>query len=188
MERNARTSTCAPRSWRLFASSASSRTCRRERGATALADGNVDALPELRVSVVGTFNLDLWPPFLVEALERAGLYAHVSLTPFGQVAQELLDPSTEADAVVVVPAADDLLGGELKPLVIAALERRPESTFYVVAFGPEDVAGPHVLDPAAPERGQVEAERFLAEARGLGALSPRVVVVDWEWAARGVAA
>ena len=164
---------------------------RRERGATALAAGNRDDLPELRVSVVGTFNLDLWPPFLVEALERAGLYAHVLLAPFGQLPQELLNPSAEAEAVVVVPAADDLLGapeGELERLVAAALERRPEATFFAVAFGPEDVPAPHVLDPAAPERGQVAVERFLAEVRALGALSPRVVVVDWEWAARGAAA
>jgi FkbH-like protein len=167
--------------------SASEAARRRDRGAAALAEGNRDGLPELRVVVVGTFNLDLWPPFLVEALERAGLYAHVSLAPFGQLAQELLEPSGPADAVVVVPAADDPLGGELEPLVAAALERRPEATFYVVAFGPEDVAAPHVLDPAAPERGQVEVERFLAEVRRLGALSPRVVVVDWEWASRGVA-
>src|SRR5919198_6273441 len=111
---------------------------RGDRGAAALAEGNRDALPELRVSVASTFNLDLWPPFLVEALERAGLYAHVSLAPFGQLVQELLNPSTEADAVVVVPAADDLLGapeGELQRLVAAALERRPEGTFYVVVFG-----------------------------------------------------
>ena len=168
--------------------SASEAARRRDRGAAALAEGNRDGLPELRVAVAGTFNLDLWPPFLVEALERAGLYAQVSLAPFGQLAQELLEPSAPADAVVVVPAADDLLGGELEPLVAAALEQRPEATFYVVAFGPEDVAAPHVLDPAAPERGQVETERFLAQVRGLGALSPRVVVVDWEWAARGVAA
>src|ERR687888_2251932 len=107
---------------------------RGDRGAAALAEGNRDALPELRVSVASTFNLDLWPPFLVEALERAGLYAHVSLAPFGQLAQELLEPSAEADAVVVVPAADDLLGGEVEPLVAAALERRPEVTFFVVAF------------------------------------------------------
>ena len=171
--------------------SASEAARRRERGATALAEGNRDDLPELRVSVVGTFNLDLWPPFLVEALERAGLYAHVLLAPFGQLPQELLNPTAEADAVVVVPAADDLLGapeGELERLVAAALERRPEATFFAVAFGPEDVPAPHVLDPAAPERGQVAVERFLAEVRALGALSPRVVVVDWEWAARGAAA
>src|ERR687888_2004074 len=111
---------------------------RLDRGATALAEGNTAGLPELRVAVAGTFNLDLWPPLLVEALERAGLYAHVSLAPFGQLVQELLSPSTEADAVVVVPAADDLLGapeGELQRLVAAALERRPEGTFYVVVFG-----------------------------------------------------
>ena len=78
--------------------SASEAARRRDRGAAALAEGNRDGLPELRVSVAGTFNLDLWPPFLVEALERAGLYAHVSLAPFGQLAQELLEPSAEAEA------------------------------------------------------------------------------------------
>src|SRR5436305_15281286 len=106
--------------------SASEAARRRDRGAAVLAEGNRDGLPELRVAVAGTFNLDLWPPFLVEALERAGLYAHVRLAPFGQLAQELLEPSAEADAdaVVFVLAADDLLGGELEPLVAAALERR----------------------------------------------------------------
>lgn len=139
------------------------------------------------MSVLGTFNLDLWPPFLVEALERIGLYGKVELAPFGQLAQELLSPSSKPDAVVVVPAAEDLLAGgpgELERLVAAGLERLPEATFYVVAFGPEDVPAPHVLDPLAPERGQVEIERFLAGVRALGGLSPRVVVVDWEWAGR----
>ena len=163
---------------------------RRDRGLAAVSEGNTAGLPELRVSVVGTFNLDLFPPFLVEALERTGLHAKVELAPFGQLAQELLSPSGEADAVVVVPAADDLLSGsegELERLLAAALERRPKATFYVVVFGPEDVPAPHVLDPLAPERGQIAIERFLAEVRGLGRLSPRVVVVDWEWAARGAA-
>jgi hypothetical protein len=42
--------------------SASEAARRRDRGAAALAEGNRDDLPELRVSVAGTFNLDLWPP------------------------------------------------------------------------------------------------------------------------------
>lgn len=160
---------------------------RRDRGSSLLADGNTGGLAELRVSALGTFNLDLLPPFLVEALERVGLFGVVEVVPFGQLAQELLNPSTEADAVVVVPAAEDLLSapeGELERLVAAALEQLPQATFYVVAFGPEDVPAPHILDPAAPERGQLAVERFLAGVRGLGALSPRVVVVDWEWAGR----
>src|SRR5256714_15496216 len=107
----------------------------RDGGAAGLAEGNRDGLPELRVAVAGTFNLDLWPPFLVEALERAGLYAHVALAPFGQLAQELLEPSSEADAVVLVPAADDLLGGELERLVAAALQRPPQGALLRVALG-----------------------------------------------------
>src|ERR687887_1955190 len=115
--------------------SASEAARRRDRGAAALAEGNRDGLPELRFCVAGTFNLDLWPPFLVEALERAGLYAHVSLAPFGQLAQELLDPSTEADAVVVVPAADDLLAapeGEVERLVAAGVERRAGGSVFLL--------------------------------------------------------
>jgi FkbH-like protein len=160
---------------------------RRDRGSSLLADGNADGLPELRLSVVGTFNLELFPPYLVEALERVGLFGVVELAPFGQLARALLEPAGEADAVVVVPAAEDLLAaeeGELERLVAAALDRRPEATFFVLALGPEDVPAPHVLDPLAPERGQVAVERFLAEVRALRGLSPRVVVVDWEWAAR----
>src|SRR5947208_14687787 len=125
---------------------------RRDRGSSLLADGNTGGLPELRLSVVGTFNLELFPPYLVEALERTGLFGVVELAPFGQLAQALLEPSAEADAVVVVPAAEDLLAGgdgELERLLAAALERRPEATFFVVAFGPEDVPAPHVLDPRA---------------------------------------
>src|SRR6266550_3173441 len=109
---------------------------RRDRGSSLLADGNTAGLPELRLSVVGTFNLDLFPPFLVEALERTGLFGVVEPTPFGQLAQELLNPSTEADAVVVVPAAEDLRSaheGDLERLVAAALERLPQAMFYVVA-------------------------------------------------------
>src|SRR5919204_4844385 len=115
---------------------------RRDRGGAALAEGNRDGLPELRFCVAGTFNLELWPPFLVEALERAGLYAHVSLAPFGQLAQELLEPSAEADAVVVVPAADDLLGRGLEPLVAAALERRTAAAVFVRGVGPAEGAPP----------------------------------------------
>ena len=94
-----------------------------------------------------------------------------SLAPFGQLAQELLDPSTEADAIVVVPAVDDLLPapeGELERLVAAALERRPEATFYVVAFGPEDVPAPHVLDPEGTNLARllIESNR-IGEARAI---------------------
>src|SRR2546423_9391014 len=132
---------------------------RRERGATALADGNVDGLPELRVSVVGTFNLDLWPPFLVEALERAGLYADVSLAPFGQLARELLDPSTEADAVVVVPAADDLLAapeGELERLGAAAPPRRAGGARF---RPPCRAGGPPRPPPPRPPRARAWGRR-----------------------------
>jgi FkbH-like protein len=178
---------------------------RRERGLAAAAGDNDAGLPELAVFVLGTFNLDLLPPFLVEALERVGLFPRVTLGPFGQLTQEIANPESalyraSPAAVLLVPAAEDLLEAfyagaaderivderldELRRLLETALGRLPQATFYVVAFGPEDVPSPHVLDPGAPERGQVALERFLAGVRRLAVISPRVAVVDWEWAGR----
>ena len=183
--------------------SATEASKRRERGLAAAAGDNETGLPELAVYVLGTFNLDLLPPFLVEALRRVGLFPRVTLGPFGQLAQEIANPESglygaSPAAVLLVPAAEDQLDAlyagaagegivderldELRRLLETALERLPQATFYVVAFGPEDVPAPHVLDPGAPERGQGAVERFLAGVRQLPAVSPRVVVVDWEWA------
>jgi FkbH-like protein len=177
---------------------------RRERG-LSLAEVDAPGAQNLRVFVLGTFNLDLFPPFLTEALDRAGIPSYVELAPYGQLTQELANPESALytatpDAVVIVPAAEDLLASlyagsgaaglgaervdELERLLAGALDRFSETTFFVVAFGADDVPAPHVLEPLARERGQVDLERFLEGMRALGKISPRVVVVDWEWPAR----
>lgn len=163
--------------------------------------------------VLGSFNLDLLPPYLLEATDRAGIDVDVHVGEFGQVARAALDPSSRLyelrpRTVLLVPAVEDLLApvfdgtiaagtaqadeladlrlGELRDGVRAILERLPDATCHVVVFGSQRVAAEHVLDPRAPQRGQQLVERFLAGIRELGALSPRVVLVDWEWQVRAI--
>ncbi|MDX6512510.1 MAG: hypothetical protein QOE36_2014, partial [Gaiellaceae bacterium] len=176
---------------------------RRARGLELAREGDAAGLPELRIAVVSTHNLDLLTPFLAEALERAGFSGDVYLGPFGQLPRELLDPSSglyehRPSAVVLVPAVEDLLAPlyerpatasadlvderleELRGLVSGLLERAPEATCYVVAAGPERLPGEHVLDPGSPQRGQTAVEALLGGLRALGDISSRVVVVDFE--------
>ena len=186
---------------------------RRRRGVALQREGNTGGLAETGFAVLSTFNVDLLPPLLVEAMEQVGLYASVHLGGFGQIAQELLNPaapvySASPQNVVIVPAVEDFLApvfarpgslspedevalvqqqvGELKASILALLERLPDTTCYVVAFGSTLAPAEFVLDPLAPQRGQAAVERFLSEVRGLGALSPRVIVVDWDWHTRSM--
>lgn len=187
---------------------------RRRRGqelARAFATGDAD--PDVRLTVLGSFNLDLLPPFLVEALDRRSLAADVTCGAFGQIAEQVLDPSSElatgdARDLVIVPAAEDLLAAlydgtpaateqerlvddrleELAGVIAAALERYPAATLYLVAFGSARAPGAHVLDPADPARGQGAVERFVAGVRELAQDSPRVVAVDFDWHARAAGA
>jgi FkbH-like protein len=183
---------------------------RRRRLGTELA-GKASS-SALRVSLLSTWNIDLLSPLLVEALARAGLAATVEAGPFGQLSQAILDPrsplyASPPDAVVLVPATEDLLEplfsslpsaftpaaadalvddrlAELRELAAVVLERLPNATCYVVAFGTDRAPLEHVLDPNAPDRGQAAVERFVAGVRALSAESPRVVVIDWDWAVR----
>jgi FkbH-like protein len=179
---------------------------RRERG-LALAGAEGAERPPLSVAVLGTFNLDLLPPYLVEALDRAGVSAAIDPAPTGGLAEAIADAGSplytaKPDAVVLVPAAEDLLAAlwrgaaasgelaaerldELERLLATVLERLPETTCYVVAFGAPEPPLPSVLDSLAPERGQLEVEEFLRGVRRLGRLSPRVVVVDSGWSGGG---
>jgi FkbH-like protein len=188
---------------------------RRRRGATLL-----DRAPQgdtARVAVLGTFNVDLLPPFLAEALERSGRPpATVSVGPFGQIAQQLLPPDStlyrEApQTLVLVLAVEDLLqplfatapsqlsaedaaalvAGRLEELrgwLGLALERIPATTCYVVLVGPLAAPLEHVLAPLAPERGQGWVERMREGVLELGGLGGRVVVVDWDWHVRALGA
>jgi FkbH-like protein len=165
-----------------------------------------------RLFVLGTFNLDLLPPFLLEALDRAGLAATVSAGGFGQLAQTILDPASALydpapDEILIVPACEDLLAplfelpgsqlderaaealvderlAELSSQLDILLERLPAATCYVVAMGSDHAPVEHVLDPAAPGRRQQAVERWLQGVRRLGGRSPRIVVVDWDWHSR----
>jgi FkbH-like protein len=165
-----------------------------------------------RVELLATFNVDLLPSFLVEAFDRFGLAVDAHAGPFGQLSQEILDPSSglyaaEPAEVVLVPAVEDLLQplftsppshfppdtafelvherlAELGGLVETLLERLPAATVYLVVFGTDRLPVSHVLDPAGAERGQTPLEHFTGGVRKLGGLSPRVVVVDWDWHVR----
>ncbi|MGH9426542.1 MAG: HAD-IIIC family phosphatase, partial [Terriglobia bacterium] len=73
---------------------------------------------------------------------------------------------------------------ELTRLVLTLLERLSTATCYVVAFGTDRAPMEHILDPQAPMRGQAAVQQLLEAVRALGTLSPRVVVVDWDWYTR----
>ena len=184
---------------------------RRERGLGLLAEGDTRSLPKTSFAVLSTFNVDLLRPFLIEALDRVGLHSEAYFGKFGQIAQEIIDPdsalySGEPENVVLVPSVDDLLAPlfarpsglsseevetlvrersqELVNLVETVLERLPASTCYVVTVGTPRAPAEHILDPLEPKRGQVAVEQLLNGVRALAAVSPRVVVVDWDWHTR----
>ena len=62
---------------------------RRSRGAELL---RAAELPTGELVVLSTFNLDLLPPFLAEALDRHGVGARLWLAGFGQLAAEIANP------------------------------------------------------------------------------------------------
>ncbi len=165
-----------------------------------------------RYAVLSTFNVDLIKPLLCEALDRAGLAARVHLAPFGQLVGQILDQRAEiyrqrCDAVVVIPAVEDLLAplyerpgsfslteatayvegqaAQLRSAIDVLLKRLPGAVCYLVVIGPDNAPAPAVLDPAAVERGQVHVQKMLEALRHMGAVSPRVIVVDWDWSVRG---
>jgi len=184
---------------------------RREKGMSLQRKGC--ARPGVRLGLLSSFNVELGQPFLIEALDRAGIGGDVYLGKFGQVAQEVLDSESglyqaNPDSIVLIPAAEDLLAPlfsrptafsreaqaqlveervkELSALILGLLERLPAVTCYVVTFGPACAPLEHVLATQSVERGQAAAEQFVNEVRGLGVLSPRVVVVDWDWHVRRI--
>jgi FkbH-like protein len=184
-------------------------TLRRQRGHELRRQGNVAGRPEMRLAVLATFNVDLFPPFLIEAFARLEFHTEVWLGPFGQVPQAILDRESglyqhEPTAILLLVSAEDLLaplyvpdgGGvgasdlvadrlaELENLIKRLLDRLPTVTVYVAPIGTDQVPLTHVLAPLALERGQASVEEFLAGVRNLDRLSSRVVIVDWDWHAR----
>ena len=181
---------------------------RRRRGLALHKEGNTSNLLPTIFAVLSTFNVDLISPLLRESLERVGLYSDVYLAQFGQIAQEILDPNSglyaaEPECVILIPSIEDLMeplfsdpsrftqeeagslandrAQELRELVLALLKRLPGATCYVIVLGSLRAPVEHVLDPQSPQRGQAALEHLNSELRGFGALSPRVVVVDWDW-------
>ena len=184
---------------------------RRRRGLDLQKAGAGD-LPSTNVAVLSTFNVDLLTPLLLEALDRYDLSANVYTGSFGQIVQEALDGSSGLykagpDAVVLIPAIEDLLGPifarpsdffeqgkaddliahrveEMTSVITTILERLPDATCFVAAIGAHRVPVSHVLDQRAPERGQEWLEKMLQALGTLNKLSPRVVLVDWDWSTR----
>jgi FkbH-like protein len=182
-------------------------SARRRRGADLLRTAE-PAAGEL--AVLSTFNLDLLPPFLAEALDRYGVGARLWLAGFGQLAAEIANPASELYArapgdVLLVPAPEDLLAplyagddgadplglaaervDELRGQVQTLLERLPGATIHVAVMGAQRAPAEHLLAPAAPGRGQAALAHLDAGIRDLGQLGGRVVIVDFDWAARQV--
>jgi FkbH-like protein len=182
-------------------------SARRRRGAELLRAAEP---PTRELAVLSTFNLDLLPPFLAEALDRHGVSARLWLAGFGQLAAEIANPGSELyirapDDVLLVPAPEDLLAplytsdgaadprelaaervDELRGQVQTLLERLPAATIHVAVMGAERAPAEHLLDPAAPGRGQAALAHLDAGIRELGELGGRVVIADFDWAAREV--
>ncbi len=183
---------------------------RRQRGLEVAARISA-ADPVLHIATLCTFDTDLLPPFLVEALDRAGLAAVISAGLFGQIAQQALDPASALyqnppDIVLLIPAADDLLESFFqRPLALrpedidalvddqvlqvrltatALLERLPAASIYLVVMDALQAPLEHLLDPLDAARGQGAVDRLLAGLRALSGLSPRLVIVDWAWQTR----
>jgi FkbH-like protein len=186
-------------------------SARRRRGVALL---ERPPSPEgARAAVLSTFNVDLLPPLLAEALERAGLdVAGVSVAGFGQIAQELLPEDSSLyrsapDVLVLVLAVEDLLGPlfarapsqlkagvaaalvadrleELRGWLALALERLPACTCCVALTGPVAAPLEQILAPLAPERGQEAVTRLREGVLALDGLGGRVIALDWDWHTR----
>ena len=177
-------------------------SARRRRGGELLRSADP---PAGDLAVLSTFNLDLLPPFLAEALDRHGVARRLWLAGFDQLAPAIANPASELYArapgdVLLVPAPEDLLAplydgtgapglaqervSELRAQVETLLERLPGATIQVAVMGAEHAPAEHLLAPSAPGRGQAALAVLDAGLRALDALDPRVVVADFDWAAR----
>ena len=152
---------------------------RRRRG-IELQRGHGASPPGSRLTVLSSFNLDLIPPFLAEALDRRGLAAQVVTGDFGQIAAGANPASscTQGDPgdVLMVPAVEDpLVGpydGDAPPDVARAGRRPPEELsgrgvrraraaarrhLLRRRLRQPPRADAHVLDPGDPRRGQARS-------------------------------
>ena len=182
-------------------------SARRRRGAELI---GAPSGPGGELAVLSTFNVDLLAPFLAEALDRHGVGARLWLAGFGQLAAEIANPASDLYArapgdVLLVPAPEDLLAplyagdGAADPLELVAervdelrgqvqtlLERLPGATIHIAVMGADRAPNEHLLAPAAAGRGQAALAHLDAAIRELGELGGRVVIADFDWAARQV--
>lgn len=186
---------------------------RKQLGLTTQKEGNVQGFPDTTFSVLATFNVSLMAPYLQEALSRRGLHSEVHIGEYEQIAQEIFDPnsglySAGPDHVVLIPAVEDILAplftrpsefsdqegrvmvddrvADVSSYVSTILKNLPAATCYVVAFGSARAPVEHLLGSQASGRGQAMVERYLESIRKLWVLSPRVVIVDWDWHSRSI--
>jgi len=179
---------------------------RRRRGAALVRDD--DGSAGARVAVLSTYNLDLLPPFLAEALDRHAVPALARLTGFGQLARLVADPASELyeaepQTVLLAPAVEDLLlplyeqgagvdgvtladerVDELVGQIETLLGGLPGATVVVALLPARRAPRERVLSAVASGRGQDAVARLEQGARELGRLGPRVVVIDLAWAVR----
>jgi FkbH-like protein len=178
---------------------------RRRRG-VELMKRELDDKTSISLNLLSTFNLDAITPFMVEALDRRGWQAKIHLAEFGQIAQSVLDPmstlyKSNPDGVIIIPAsedlfsplyhdpqkfltdeADDLLQSRAKEIghwIEVILDRLPETVCLVPTWQADYLPLEYILDPIAPNRGQLLGEQWCKIVREMGAISPRVVIVDW---------
>jgi FkbH-like protein len=177
--------------------SAADAAARRRRGAALARGAPPSSGQPLDLRVLPSFNLDLFPPYLLEALDRHGLGAVVDVRPFAQMAMDVVDAGSglyrgSPDVVAIVVSGGDAAGAEaewldeLDTLVRTVRERLPCVTIVLVPMSTSRLAGEHVLAADAPERGRIAADEFVSGVRALSA--PNVVVADWEWRVRQVGA
>jgi FkbH-like protein len=148
---------------------------------------------------------------LVEALERVGFHATVTLGPHGQLEQEILTADATLrrkhyDGVLLVLGLEDLLApiyarplsyskDQMRALVdnqsrrIAGLtakilEVSAMTVVYLVIVGTDNLPMAAVLAPDATMRGQTAVESLACAMRAISGASPQIVVVDWDWNAR----
>jgi FkbH-like protein len=160
----------------------------------------------ISLCLLSTFNLDVITPFLVEALDRQGLRADVWLSDFGQIAQTVLDPksalyTSKPDGVIIIPATEDLFSplyddprklltdeadalieeraNELRQWIQVILDGLPNTVCLVPTWKADHLPLEYILNPAAPNRGQQQEEKWCKLVREMGTISPRVVIVDW---------
>jgi FkbH-like protein len=113
---------------------------------------------DLRVVLLSSFTVDPLVPYLGTALAAAGFAARIDVGPYGQIAQQCIDPSgqtasSQPDFVVVWPRLEDLWAARPWPLdeppddYVGDLLLMVEATTHAVEWGANVI---FVL-PAVPE-------------------------------------